>query len=212
LLLRQPGFAESHFRLARLLEDAGAWDEAYQEYIAARDLDGMPTRCLTVFQQAYHDVASSHDCALVDGQALFHAIGPHGMLGDSLFNDAMHPSLRGQFALATAILEALRERRSFGWPDGVPAPVIDPAKCVAHFGMSRTDWVPVCVWGALFYSAAAKLRYDPSQCLAKQEAYGAAGRRIGAGEPAEAVGLPNVGIPAPLPVSPPKRGAPALDR
>jgi lysophospholipase L1-like esterase len=212
LLARQPGFAESHYRLARLLEDTRAWDEAYQHYIAARDLDGMPMRCVTAFQQTYHDVAASHDCALVDGQALFHAIGPHGLLDDSLFNDIMHPSLRGHIALARGILEALHARRAFGWPDGVPAPVIDPAQCAAHFGLRPSDWKSVCEWGEMFYSVAARLRYDPSQCRAKQWAYKEAARRIATGEPAEAVGLPNVGIPAASPGPPAARAAPDFDK
>ncbi len=212
LLARQPGFAESHYRLARLLEDTRAWDQAYQHYIAARDLDGMPMRCVTAFQQCYRDVAASHGCALVDGQALFHAIGPHGMLDDSLFNDIMHPSLRGHIALATGILEALHARRAFGWPEGVPAPVIDPARCAAQFGLRPGDWKSVCEWGELFYSAAAGLRYDPSQCRAKQRAYKEAARRIAAGEPAEAVGLPNVGIPAASPAPAAARAAPDFDK
>ena len=53
----QPRFAESHYRLARLLERAGTPDEAYLHYVAARDLDGYPMRCLTVFQDVYRDVA-----------------------------------------------------------------------------------------------------------------------------------------------------------
>ena len=126
LLARYPGFAECHYRLAGLLDKTGAWDEAYEHYTAARDLDGMPMRCLSAFQQVYVAVAASHDCVLVDGQALFHAIGPHGLLDDTLFNDVMHPSLRGHIALATAILDALRERGTFGWPRGVPTPTIDP--------------------------------------------------------------------------------------
>ena len=32
LLGRQPGFAETHFRLARLLEQLGVWEEAFQHY------------------------------------------------------------------------------------------------------------------------------------------------------------------------------------
>ena len=52
LLDRQPGFAELHFRLARLLARLGSWEEAYRHAIAARDLDGLPHRCLTVFQDA----------------------------------------------------------------------------------------------------------------------------------------------------------------
>src|SRR5262249_25525147 len=135
LLDRQPGFAETHYRLGVLLARGGAWDEAYRHFVSARDLDGLPMRCPSPFQQAYRDVAAGHRAGtvLVDGQALFHAIGPHGLLTDDLFYDAMHPSLRGHIALAQAILEALHARRAFGWPTDAPAPRVDPAECAAHF-------------------------------------------------------------------------------
>ena len=98
LVARQPCFAEAHYRFAQLLEQSGDWEEAYRQYIAARDADGMPMRCLSSFQQAYRDVASRHGCILIDGQNYFHLIGRHGLLDDELFQDAMHPSLRGQIA------------------------------------------------------------------------------------------------------------------
>jgi hypothetical protein len=202
LLDRQPGFAETHYRLGLLLDRAGAWDEAYRHYVAARDLDGLPMRCLSSFQQVYRDVATRHQCILVDGQSLFHALGPHGLLDDHLFHDAMHPSLRGHIALAQGILKALHERRSFGWPGGAPAPVIDPVRCAAHFGLEPKDWKPLCDRGYMFYYATRGLRYDPTQRLAKQEAFEAAARRIAAGDPPEAIGLPNVGVPASLSVRP----------
>ncbi len=96
LLAKQPGFAETSYRLARLLEQKGAWDEAYRHYIAARDHDGYPIRCPSEFQAAYRDVASRHNCILIDTQSYFHAIGRHGLLDDELFQDGMHPSLRGE--------------------------------------------------------------------------------------------------------------------
>ena len=69
LIERQPGFAESHFRLARLLEARGDYEEAYRHYIEARDLDGHPFRCLTSFQDVYRELASEYEAILVDGQA-----------------------------------------------------------------------------------------------------------------------------------------------
>jgi lysophospholipase L1-like esterase len=194
LLARQPRFAEAHYRLARLLEGTGEWDKAYEHYVAARDLDGMPVRCLSAFQQAYREVAAQHKCALVDGQRLFHAIGPHGLLNDTLFNDMMHPSLRGHIALATAILDALRKRGALGWSPTVPTPTIDAARCAAHFGLSSADWKTVCRTSKEIYGLAAFLRYDKHQCHAKEQAYERAMRRIAAGEPPETVGLPNVGV------------------
>ena len=122
LVAREPGFAETHYRLATLLRKAGEWDEAYRHFVSARDLDGYPMRCLTVFQEVYREVASRHDCILIDGQSYFHAIGRNGLLDDDLFQDAMHPSLRGQIALAQAVVYAIQGRRAFGWPAGCAGP------------------------------------------------------------------------------------------
>ena len=118
LLARYPGFAETHYRLARMLEQKEAWDEAYRHYVAARDRDGYPMRCTSDFQQVYRDIASRHDCILIDTQSYFHAIGRHGLLDDELFQDAMHPSLRGQIALAQAVLQALQCPASFWLGEG----------------------------------------------------------------------------------------------
>jgi lysophospholipase L1-like esterase len=95
LIERQPGFAESHFRLARLLEARGRYEEAYLHYIEARDIDGHPLRCLSSFQNVYREMASKFKAILIDGQAVFHSRHPHGMLDDYLFNDGFHPSLKG---------------------------------------------------------------------------------------------------------------------
>jgi tetratricopeptide (TPR) repeat protein len=71
LLAAQPSFAEVHYRLAKLLEQSGAWDEAYEHYIAARDRDGYPQWMLTDVQAIYHEVAARYKCILIDGQAYF---------------------------------------------------------------------------------------------------------------------------------------------
>jgi len=200
LLSLQPCFAEAHYRLAKLLERASAWDEAYHHYVAARDLDGYPMRCPTPFQQAYRDVAARHSCILIDGQSYFHAIGRHGLLDDELFQDAMHPSLRGQIALAQAVLHALHERRAFGWPEDSPDPVIDPGRCAAHFGIDGHAWKEISLWVKGFYSLVGKLRYDKSERGRKIDQAMAAADQIAAGIAPEKVGLANVGVPVPVPL------------
>jgi hypothetical protein len=204
LVSRQPGFAEAHYRLARLLGQTSARDEAYHHYVAARDLDGYPMRCLSAFQQVYRDVAASHGhrCILIDGQSYFRAIAPHALLDDELFQDAMHPSLRGQIALAQAVLHALRDRRAFGWPKDSPVPVIDPAPCAAHFGIDRDAWKHIALSQRRFYSLMGRLRYETSERSRKIDAAAAAADHIAAGVALEQVGLPNIGIPAPVPLIP----------
>ncbi len=203
LLGTQPGFAESHYRLARLLSAAGNWDEAYTHFVAARDDDGYPMRAPTSFQQAYRDVARRWGCIMIDGQALFHAIGPHGMLDDSLFHDSMHPSLRGYIALAQAVLQELHAAEAFGWPRSVPAPIIDPARCAAHFRLGRDTWRHLCHWTLGFYDLMAPLRYDPSMRSSQAEFYRRAQEQIDAGFDPLSFGFPNIGIPEAVPSLPP---------
>jgi hypothetical protein len=200
LVAAQPSFAESHYRLAQLLDQAGKWDEAYEHYVAARNLDGYPQRMLTAFQTIYREVASQHDCILIDGQSYFHAIGRHGLLDDELFQDAMHPSLRGQIALAQAVLQGLQARRAFGWPGDQPAPIIDPGDCAAHFGIAPRDWIELCEKGNGFYSLVAPLRHETAQRRLKQEHYVRARDRIESGDPPESLGIPNIGTPRAVPL------------
>jgi hypothetical protein len=81
------------------------WSRKLSRFIAARGRDGYPMRCLSAFQEAYREVASQHGCIFIDGQSYLHAIGRNGLLDDEqLFQDAIHPSLRGQIALAQTVL------------------------------------------------------------------------------------------------------------
>ncbi len=209
LLDRQPGFAEAHYRLARLLEETGQWDLAYRHYVAARDRDGYPMRCLSAFQQVYRDVAAGSDCVLIDAQAYLHAIGRNGLLDDQLFQDAMHPSLRGQIALAQAVLQALHARGAFGWPKGTAVPFIDPVECARRMGLDAAAWRFVCLWGIQFNELVAPLRYDPTRRAAMRQTYAQAADRIEAGAAPESLGLPNIGIPTAIPVTPRDRETPA---
>src|SRR5262249_35478360 len=52
-LARYPGFAEAHFRLARLREAQGNLTEAGRHYLAALDCDGLPIRCPAPFRSVY---------------------------------------------------------------------------------------------------------------------------------------------------------------
>src|SRR5262249_42087230 len=165
----------------------------------ARDRDGYPIRCTTPFQDVYREVGARHGVILIDGQAELHAIGRRGLLDDRLFQDAMHPSLRGQIALAQAVLRELRAQQAFGWPEDTPAPIIDPSRCAARFGLGPDAWKKICLWGIQFATYAQGLRHDPAPRLHRKTAHAAAYERLVAGEGVEALGLPNVGIPEPVP-------------
>ena len=155
-------------------------------------------RCPTAFQAVYHEVADRHACILVDSQSYFHAVGEHGLLDDHLFHDGMHPSLRGQIALAQAVLHELQARRALGWPANTPAPQIDPLECTRQFTINASVWKYICTWGIMFYDLTYPNRYDSSYRLKRKEEFGQAFNRIEAGASPESVGLPNIGLPVPV--------------
>lgn len=197
LLDRQPDFAEAHFRLARLREQAGDWDGARDHDIQARDLDGLPLRCPKPFQDAFRAVAAWHLSILIDGPAVLRAADPRGLVGDHWFNDAQHPALVGHVALAQAILDQLAARRAFGWPAGGAVPRIDPAVCARHFGIDAKAWAKVCERAADYYGKTAYIRFDPRERLAKAERYRSAARQIAEGVAPEATGVPGIGLRPP---------------
>ncbi len=196
---RHPGFAEAHFRLARLLERAGAWPEANAHYIRARDDDGFLLRVSTPLERAYREVAARHTCILIDGPRELRAMSPHAILDDHIMQDAHHPTLMGQIGLARAVLRALHARREFGWPEGA-APVVEPGECVTHFGLDRAMWLAVCERTKIHYRNLAGTRFDPAERLARAAAYDRAARLIAEGTPPEETGVTGLGLrPAPTP-------------
>ena len=194
LLEGQPRFAEAHFRLTRLLEQAGHWDEAFRHYVAARDLDGLPMRLPSDFQQAYKDVATRHPRAiLIDGPAELHAKADHGIIDDVFFADGFHPSLNGFTVLARAILTRLRQQQVFGWSAEAPFPVVTPLDCAKRFQMDAAKWRDVCGYSSWFYNRTAFIRHDPAERLAKAAKYGKAAQELKAGTPVDSVRIPGVG-------------------
>jgi hypothetical protein len=201
LLEQAPGFAETHDRLARLLEAARQWDEARAHYIQARECDVMPMRCPEDFRQAYRDVAREHpSIVLIDSTAVLEPLSPHGILDDHLYHDAQHPTFRGYLALAQALLDQLHDRHAFGWTSSVPAPRIDPDDCARHFQLDQAKWVTVCERSAWFYKVTSYIRYDPTDRSEHEKAYNEAARQIKSGKAPEEAGIVGLGVhPAPAP-------------
>jgi hypothetical protein len=176
LASRHPEFAETHYRLGRLLAQAGRWAEAREHYILARERDGLPQRCPEDFRQAYRAVAARHpSLILVDGPKVLEAASEQGINDDRLFSDAHHPNLVGYVALSQDLLNQLKARRAFGWPEGAASPAVDLVDCARHFDVDANRWVEVCRRGWVFYDAVAYIRYDPSfrleRAAALQRAY-----------------------------------------
>ncbi len=193
LVDQHPEFAEAHYRLARLLAAAGAWEEARPHFVAARDLDAATPRCPTDFRDAIREVGHRRGAMIVDCETVFEPSSTQGVLDDHVYHDAHHPNLLGIVALAQDILEQLHRRRAWGWPASTPVPRIDPAECARHFGIDSKVLATLCERSADWYGKASLIRHDPKEREAVARAYAEAGSAITAGRPLPAASPPSLG-------------------
>lgn len=194
LINRKPMFAESHFRLARLLEARGQYTEADAHYVLARDLDGLPMRCPTRLLETYRRAAQARpELVFADGPAVLRRVSPTGLVGDEFIVDGQHPSLRGYAALAQDLLDQIASRGLLGWPKGQPPPRIDLAACARDLGIDQEAWALAARRAASFYDRTATVRFDPSESLFKSQRLLDAAQKIESGTPPDETGLPGLG-------------------
>ncbi len=203
LVKRHPGFAETHFQLARLLEKQGLFREARRHYALAREGDGLPLRCPNDFRAAYHATAARHPrMILIDGPKTLENSSRRGIVGDQFFHDAQHPNLRGYALLAQAVLRRLAERGALNWPAGHKPPTVDPMACARHFHIDGPRWAEICRRENVFYGLTASIRHDHAFRDDKAELYTRARQAILDGANPETAHVPGWPFPSKKPQSP----------
>jgi hypothetical protein len=193
-LKRQPGFAEAHYRLARLLAAEGKREQANHHFVMARDLDGLPLRCPSQFQAVYREIAAQHQVILIDSQSILGSLSPSGLPDRYVIHDGQHPSLAGYVALSQVVLDRLAAKGAFGWPRDKPPPLIDAEECASRAGMTPSRWGKVCNRVAFFFELLANTRFDPESRLQFMEQWRRAESAVRAGAPPETARISGLGV------------------
>jgi len=109
------------YLLARANVAAGNYEYASRLFIRAKDLDPMPWRALTEFNQAIRKLAERDRVFLVDVEKSFQRYALHGLVGFSLIADNCHPTPLGNAIIAREILAVMRQKRLFLDQDSGPS-------------------------------------------------------------------------------------------
>jgi len=99
--------ARGHFGRGRALEELGRFAEARSAYAAARDRDELRFRAPSEVNRVIRRVAAEEGARVVDVEAALEAAAPHGLIGDDLMLEHLHPNLEGYLLLADAFYRAL---------------------------------------------------------------------------------------------------------
>ncbi len=102
--------ARLHFDRARILEGMGRYAEAAAAYQTSRDLDGLRFRAATDFNRGLAEVAQATGAVLVDFHTAFAQASPHGLIGNQLLLEHVHPNLHGYFLMAAELCRAMQQQ------------------------------------------------------------------------------------------------------
>ncbi|MBN1558605.1 tetratricopeptide repeat protein, partial [candidate division KSB1 bacterium] len=104
----EPASAETAFKNAADFENRQEYELAKDEFIRAKDLDALRFRAPAEFNRIIHDIAAEHHMPLVAMDSAFAAVSPHGLIGDNIMIDHLHPTIQGYFIMAGAFYAAMR--------------------------------------------------------------------------------------------------------
>jgi lysophospholipase L1-like esterase len=118
--------AAVHYHRAQCLELQHRYEEAKAEYLRAKEEDVCPLRMLEPLHAVLDRVTRDTHTPKVDVRRLFEEASPHGIPGEKLLIDHVHPRIRGHQMIADALLTAMAEQ---GWvaPSGDWRPARDAA-------------------------------------------------------------------------------------
>jgi tetratricopeptide (TPR) repeat protein len=103
--------AETVFHMARDLEKKGEYVQARSAYYRAKDLDALRFRASEEFNRTIHRVASEFNVPTVPMKSCFENASPHGLIGNNLIHEHLHPNIDGYFDMADAFYETMRKER-----------------------------------------------------------------------------------------------------
>lgn len=119
-------YAELHYAIAQCQRSLGAYGAARRHYRLASDLDRVPHGAPTYFNDVVRELAATPGLLLVDVDDALTRESEHGLVGNDLFIEFVHPNLRANQRIAAEVATVLRQagipRPAAAWRDGYRDP------------------------------------------------------------------------------------------
>ncbi len=112
--------ASTHFQRGHTLAQLGRHDEAKTALVRAMDEDVCPLRALSPTSEIVAQVAMEREIPLIDFVAIQEEHSQHGIPGNEVFLDHVHPTIEGHRLLALEILNVMAS-------EGIASPSKDDA-------------------------------------------------------------------------------------
>lgn len=108
------GSAQYQFQRATASYRQGRFAQARQQFARAKELDLLRFRAPEAMNRVIREMPARYSGVfLVDAEQLFRQHSPHGILGQELLLEHVHPNLRGYALLSEAFYRALKKQKLF---------------------------------------------------------------------------------------------------
>lgn len=101
--------AQEVYQKALQLERSQNYDLARTRFKTARDLDALRFRAPSEFNHIIYKLGKEFNAHIVPMEATFEAASPHGLVGESLMIDHLHPTITGYFLMADAFFDSMQD-------------------------------------------------------------------------------------------------------
>lgn len=105
--------AQFQYLNAQLKEKLGDFADADKLYLRAKDLDGLRFRASEEFNTIIKKNCEEFGDTFVDVKRYFKEESPHGIIGNSLILEHLHPNLRGYYLIGRAFFDQCFEEKDF---------------------------------------------------------------------------------------------------
>jgi lysophospholipase L1-like esterase len=116
-------FALCHYLLGKIAYSKGDYGNAYRFYNTAKELDNLRFRAPEVFNNVLSKKAAKYkNVTLVQVQEEFEKNSPHGIIGNELLLEHVHPNINGYYLMANTFYEALKKKGAIDkdWSNELP--------------------------------------------------------------------------------------------
>jgi len=113
------GLAKLHFEMARVHQARGRYDEARRSYERARDWDALRFRAPSHFNQIIKKACAQLNAPLVDMEKAFVDSSAHGIIGNQLLFEHVHPNFAGYTLMAKTFARAIIDNKFLVSPDSL---------------------------------------------------------------------------------------------
>ena len=133
--------AIAFYDLAKAQYALGEYPEALESFAKAKDLDGLRFRASREFENTLETVCARRGAIVAPTDSAFSSQSEHGIVGNNLILEHLHPNVDGYFLMGKVFAETIRKHHLL-----FPASIWDSSRTVSDVecrlisGVTQFDW------------------------------------------------------------------------